>query len=122
MTICISLKLMKNAMGHWKNFLIRVCAKISTKCVLPKVLHLSQLVDFRQENNLWDYLNCYLFFMVDELLKKGNNFPITNDVIQERRKRWRKNVRTLRNMKKKSIQCFKRMKTRRILSLLLLVA
>jgi hypothetical protein len=73
---------------EWKNFLIRIRAKISTKRVLPKVLHPSKLIGFCQENNLWDYLNCDLFiFMVDELLKEEGKFPATKDSIQKRRKR-----------------------------------
>jgi hypothetical protein len=39
--------------------------------------------------------------MVDELLKKGSNFPARNDLTQERGKDyWRRKVHTLRNTKK----------------------
>jgi hypothetical protein len=48
---------------EWKNFLIRIRAKISTKRVLPKVLH------------------------PNELLKEEGKFPATKDSIQKRRKR-----------------------------------
>ena len=73
---------------RWKNFLRRIRGKISPKRVFPDVFHPSQLIDYCQNFNLWDYLNCgLLIYMVDELLKKESNFRHTNDLIQERGKR-----------------------------------